>query len=211
MAVAPSQNLTTIRKKLDSFVPDWWFQDLLTQDAFFEGIAAIFSALDVNTAEYEDQTYICRAEEPYVDEHASERGISRNPEELDPSLQQRTKNLVNQNNCAALKEIVDALLITGESIFQEGFDPPFFDREAYFDRGDIFTTRKYNYFYITIPEQLEPGLGCFMDRDGYFDRDECFFSSSPRVVRQDIYDAITTQVDKSKACGALYIVIVSNS
>lgn len=209
MAIAPSKTQQELYEKLSNWVPTWFFEQQFYQEAVFQSIAKMWEAMDLSIAELEDMTYICRSIDEYLEEHAFERNVRRQSGESDPSLQDRTKNIVNQSNCPALKSIVDNLLCTGESIFIEADGFAFFDRDAFFNRGDIFATKKYNYFYIVIPEQVVPGLEDFHSRDCFYSRD-CFFSARPRTVKQEVYDAITAQVNKSKACGTLYFVVVTS-
>lgn len=213
MAIAPSQTQQELYDKLRAWVPGWFFENPYYQDAVWEAIAIMWERLDLDIAELEDETYICRALGKYIEEHAFERNLTRETGESDASLQDRTKNIVNQNNCPAIKNIVDSLLAVGECTILEAQpeDQPYYDRQAFYNRGELFFGENYvNYFWIIIPSQEQESNEAFLSRDMYFNRDS-FYSSWPRPSKQEIYDAITAAVNKSKACGVLYFVVVSTA
>ena len=213
MAIAPNQTQAEFFKKLEAWVPKWFFESPDVQDAAFQAWAKMFECIDLNIAEAEDQTYICRAIGACLEEHARERNLVRGSGEGDASLQERTKNIVNQNNCPAIKSIVDELLCVGESTIIEADSPnqPFFDRQDFYNRDVLYTDAdRVNFFTIVIPDQEQPSLECFYDRGGFYNRDDCFYSSFPRANKEEVYTAITDAVNKNKAYGVLYFVVVTS-
>lgn len=201
--------------KLKTFVPAWMFStgdDV--NDAMWGGLAEVFRCVELELENHIKETYICQAEGGYLDEHGAERNLVRGTAgggELDAAFAQRIKNLVNSTNCPFLQAGIDNILKVGTSKVIDNYQiQSFYDREHFYSRGDIVTEFLYNFFTVFINPQVQAGLNDSYSRDCFYDRD-CFYSSAPPIICDDIYESIVNFVEKNKALGTLYQVIVTES
>lgn len=175
----------------------------------WQGIAAVFAAIELVLENHYKETFIFQADGAYLDEHGLERNLTRNPGELDPAFAVRIANLLNTTNIPALKQAIEAILkygcvrITDNEVIQ-----PFYNRENFYDRGELYMTYFKNFFTILINPQVEPSREYFFDRE-YFHNREAFFSAFPRTELNYIYEAIVQLVEKNKALGTMYQVVVT--
>lgn len=191
-------------KKLKSWVPAWFFETPQYNEAVFFGIAKVIEKLEIVAEDHVRETYISQAVDGYLDEHGLERNLVKIKDELENTFRQRVKNLTNTTACPTLKEIVDTLLEVGEStIIEDHQAGVFFDREHFFDRGDILINPIYNAFSIVVDNQVHAPYS-FFDREYFFDREDFI---GLLVSKIELFEIIVENVNKSKALGTLYRLI----
>lgn len=191
-------------EKLKSWVPAWWFSsvDNTTQEAIFQAMAAALREVDLTLDEHFTETFICSATGGYLDEHGSERNVTRNSGELDPQYAQRIKNIVNTTSCSIIKQLVDGLLDVGEATILEDFDAAlYFDREdGFYNRGDLYIDPLYNVFSIIVDNQVHAPYS-FYDREYFMDREDFLGRNESSL---ELFQLIVEAVNRSKALGTLY-------
>lgn len=190
-------------EKLKTWIPGWWFEETGYNEAVLQGLAAVFSASQQNGDDHQAQTYITRADAPFLDAHGDERNVERLPSESNLTYSTRIRNIVNQSNLPDLKSLVDAVLIAGESTFFEHADlrtHAFFNRESFYNRREIYTDLSYNVFSIVLEKQLHEPYS-FLNRE-YFTNRLDFAGSNESS--QDVFDQVAAIVNKAKAGGVMY-------
>ena len=203
MAVTPTTQAEWL-KKLKSFVPQWFFEEEDINEAYFQALALLLATVEQSATDHQKQTFICEAEDGYLDEHGSERKIKRSSGELNPSLAQRIKNISNTTSCPILKQIVDNLLDVGVATIVEDFDNAlFFDRDVYYDRGFILVEQIYNAFSIVVDKQVHAPYS-FYDREFFFDREDFIGRQESSL---ELFNIIIEAVNRSKALGTVYRLI----
>lgn len=193
--------------KLKSWLPTWWFEETGYNEAVLQGLAAVFAAVQENGEQHQQQTFITMSDTPFIDAHGDERGVDRLPAEPNGPYATRIQNLTSRTNVPSLKAAVDALLIKGESTFIEHGDwaegHPYFNREAFYNRRELFTDLSYNVFSIVVAKQLHDPYS-FFNRE-YFANREDFVGSNESS--QEIFDQIVASVNKSKVGGVMYRIV----
>lgn len=189
-------------KKLKSFVPGWFFEEEeQINEAVFQGLAALFSELELRADEHQAETFILQADSGYLDEHGFERNLTRGDGELDPPFAERIRNIINTSNRPAIKALVDALLEVGESTVVEDFDHNlYFNRESFFNRGEIFIDAIYNVFSIIVDRQVHAPYS-FYDREYFYTRED-FIGTNESSLK--LFELIVDAVNRAKALGTLY-------
>ncbi len=193
-------------EKLKAMVPDWYFLNERLNVATFQGIAAVFARLHESAEEHFKETMIKtpNASELFLDAHGEERNVTRLPSEADPIYSERIRNITNLSDNPAIKSIVDALLVNGESIVRDGFNSRLFlNRETFYNRGDIFSDIFYNVFTIIVENQLHEPYS-FMNRENFLSREDFFGATESSLA---IFEQIAAAVDKAKAFGVLYRIL----
>jgi len=203
--------------KMRTWVPQCvWFENVQSQDiadpetweginvATFQGFAAIMAQIECTLIDHVRETYICKASGAYIDEHGIERNVQRTLNELDVTYRERIKNITNSTSCPSIKDLVDALLTTGESIILEDFNANlFFDRENFFNRGEIFVDPIYNAFTIIVDKQVHEPYS-FFDREYFMDREDFIGQQDSRI---ELFEIIVEAVNAAKALGTVYRVV----
>jgi uncharacterized radical SAM superfamily Fe-S cluster-containing enzyme len=190
--------------KLKSWVPTWFFESEHFNVAEFQGIARLLSEAQQQSEDHVSQTFLSQATDTFLDTHANERNYRRLPQEIDAVFSPRIRSLLNQSNFPAIKILVDAFLIVGESTIREHFrDIIFLNREAFYSRREVFTDIYYNAFSIIVEKQLHVPYS-FASRENFFSRED--FAGS-NESSQTIFDLIVETVNNVKAAGTLYRVI----
>jgi len=192
------------KEKLESFYPRWFFHTEENQDAFMEGIAAIFNQLDQDISDHITETFISTSNNLYLDAHGGERSIDRLSGELDSQYRIRVRNMSNKTDKAAIKDVVDQLLYVGECTILEDWDPKnYVNREAFVGRDTIIIDPIQNAFTILIDNQLHDPY-TFVDREYFVDRDNHVGAS---IEDDYLFNIISAAVDDAKALGTLYRII----
>lgn len=190
--------------RLKGWLPSWWFEETQNQEAILYGMAAILERLEGSLEEHIAETYIDQANTGFLDEHGYERNVYRETGELNPPYAIRIKNITNTTNCPALKDIVDALLQVGTSTIVEDYEGnSFFDRDDYFNRGEILIEPIVNTFSIIVDRQVHAPYS-FYDREYFCDREDCIGTNESDL---ELFKLIVSAVNKNKALGTLYRLI----
>jgi len=189
--------------KIKGWVPEWYFEDPYYQEADFRAIAAVFSDLQLSIVEgFRDETFITKADGPYMDMHGSERSVARFPLEVDhPNYDARIRTIVNTSDPVDLKRLVDSLLVTGEStIVEHAYGSAYLNRNTYYNRAAVMSEIFYNAFSIVLPPQIHEPLS-FLNRDTFADR-ESFMGTNESSL--ELFRQIVETVNNAKAYGVLY-------
>ena len=194
-----------------SWMPEWVFETEEYSRADFRGMAAVFSESETVLDNHFKETFICQSEGDFLDEHGTERNVYRNPGETDAAFCVRVQTIANTTSNPALEAAINAILAIGHCcVIDNEVYQPFFDREAFYDRSYYVTQYIKNFFTVFLNPQISASLEYFFAREDFFDR-EAFLSSDPPVELDYIYDAIVSLVNKNKALGTMYSVIVTES
>ncbi len=193
-------------EKLRAMVPPEFFEKENINVAIFNGIAAVFARLHQDAEDHFKETMIKypNATELFLDSHGEERNVERLSAEPDPVYSERVRNITNSSDVPAIKAIVDALLINGESTILENNEARIFaSREQFYSRGDLFTEIFYNVFTIVVENQLHDPYS-FTDREYFFSREDFLGATESDLA---IFQQISAAVDKAKAFGVLYRIL----
>lgn len=193
--------------KLKSWVPRWFFETEQYQVAIFKAIAKLLATLGESADDHFNLTFLTRAPGEYLDAHGDERNVKRITGEPDALYVKRVQQIVNMSDRPDIKNIIDALLITGEStIIEHGTDGPFYDRDAYYDRQFVYLGRRYyNYFTVLIDKQI-PITDLFYDRAGFYDR-KGWLGTIGALPVELILAIIVAAVEKARAAGVAWRLI----
>lgn len=188
----------------NSWLPQWWFQEVENQEDVLYGIAAVLERLEVQLEEHIRETYILTADAGYLDEHGLERNLHRFLGEFDPSFANRIRNIVNSVNGPALKMLVDALLQVGEATLIEDYNAhSFFNREYFLNRGVILIDEIYNAFSIVVDRQVHAPYS-FLNREYFTDREDFMGTNESSF---ELFRNIVDAVNAAKALGIVYRLI----
>jgi hypothetical protein len=195
---------------LKSWVPEWFFEVGVYSTAAFYEIAAVFAELETEVDDQIRETFILQSDGAFTDEHGLERNLTRGAAETDLAYQVRIQRILNTTNIPALKSAIEAILIVGcAKVIDNELDQPFFDDEAFFDRAQLATPFLKNFFTVWINPQVLGELDSFYDEEEFFDL-QAFFSSSPLDEQEYVYSAIVDLINKNKALGTMYEVLITN-
>lgn len=189
---------------LESWIPSWFFLEEDNQVAHVQALALILSYNDSQVYEHVMQTYIQNAEGLVLDEFATNRGLSRLPGELDAQFRVRIRNISFDGDCPTLKQLVDSVLIAGESTIIEDYESQLFlSRNQFYNRGSILVEEIENVFTVLVDKQVHEPYS-FMNNEYFMDRDNFIgaYTSSDYV-----FELIKAIIDDNKATGTLYRVI----
>jgi len=192
-------------KKLKSMVPSWVFEKNQENVAIFKGLAKTLNQTQLDADNQIKETFIDSATDEYVEFHGEERSVDRFSAEVLSSYRERVKIIVNNSNLPAIKSLVDALLIKGESniIEHTGSVGSYFNRGAYLNRNIIDFDVLYNAFTILIDFQI-PEPNAFYNRESFLNRE---FLQGSNVSSDTIFANIIKAVNKNKAYGTVYRLI----
>lgn len=190
--------------KLRDWVPEWFFASEKYNDAQFQALAKVFSEIEVVLGNHFTETFICESHGAFMDEHGLERNITRFLNELDVTLCERIRNIVNTVNCPSLKGLVDGLLQVGEASIVDDFEASrYYNRELFFNRGDILIDPIYNVFSIIVPKQIHPPYS-FYTRENFYNRED-FIGTNESPF--ELFELIVETVNRAKALGTMYRLI----
>jgi len=191
-------------QKLKQMVPSWVFERDVFNVAKFQGLAKILEQAQLKYEEHISNTYICQAEDEFLDIHGDERSIKRLSADTNSTYQQKIKNILNKSSCPELKLLVDALLISGESSFIEGFNSQnFFTRSSFFNRNVISSDYDYDAFTVIVDKQI-PEPVTFATRENFYSREDIYGSS---VSVDSVFENIVQIINDNKAFGTVYRLI----
>lgn len=191
-------------QKLKQLVPNWVFERENYNQAIFQGMAKILEQSQIQYENHLKETFIDTAGEEYLDIHADERSVERLPADTIATYRQKIKNILNNSNCPALKELVDSLLIRGESTFVENYAAEnFMNRGAFLNRNAIEPEVLYNAFTIIVDYQVPEPNG-FYGRESFFDRE---FLNGSNESLLSVFENIVSTVNNNKAFGTVYRLI----
>ncbi len=157
--------------KLKKMVPKWVFEEEENNVAIFKGMAAVIAQSQIDANNLFKETFLDESSTVYLDWHGKDRNKVRLLFEKNIAYSQRMKNIINESNLDALKEIVNSLLIQGTCRILDNYKGGnFFGRDELFLNRDIITyTVYYNAFTIIVDEQiLTPET--FNDRENFYNR-----------------------------------------
>lgn len=190
--------------KLKSWVPQWFFEEELNQEAFFQGFAKVLEALELNIDAHLKETFIMQAEGSFLDEHGYERNIDRKTSELDRYYAPRIQSISNTTSIPTIRNLVNELLDVGECIIREDYNSQsFFSRDTYLNRGYLIFDALYNTFSIIVNKQIHAPY-TFCDRE-YFCSREDFLGTNESSL--ELFETIVEAINKAKALGVLYRLI----
>lgn len=191
--------------KLKNLVPTWVFEKDVENVAVFKGLAKVLEQTQLDAEQHLAETFIDEATSEYVELHGSERSKDRFSGENLSSYRTRIKKIVNNSNLPAIKSLVDALLIRGEStiIEHEEVIGNFFNRESYLNRNIIDFDVLYNAFTILIDYQI-PEPTSFFDRESFLDRE---FLNGSNTSSDTVFENIIKTVNENKVYGTVYRLI----
>lgn len=191
-------------KKLKELVPSWVFEKEHYNESMFDGLAKILQQGQLKYEDHLKETFIDTAEGEFLDIHADERSVVKFPTDTTSSYRQKIKNILNNANCASLKTLVDALLISGESTFIEHYKTGnFYSREGFYNRNLIDVDIVYNAFTVIVDKQI-PEATTFMSRENFYSREDVYGSSESL---DNIFENIVSTINDNKALGTVYRLI----
>ena len=196
------------QRRFEAALPGWWIaQTEEVQRALLAGAGAVFERLHQQAEEHYRMTLIGPggSEGVYLDSHGEERNVERLPSEPDDQYRERVRNIVNSSNYPAIKAIVDALLINGESTIWEHQwgQAVYLNSESFLNRSEVFTDIKYNTFTIVVDNQIHDPYS-FFDREYFLNREDAVGTGESELA---LFERIVAAVNKSKAFGVLYRVL----
>lgn len=191
--------------KLKRLVPSWVFEKNVENVAIFKGLAKVLEQSQLDAEQHISETFIDQATAEYVELQGEERSISRYDGENLSSYRERVKRIVSNTNLPAIKSLVDALLIRGEStiIEHEEVIGNFYNRDSYLNRNIIDFDVLYNAFTILIDFQI-PEPTSFLNREAFLNRE---FLNGSSVSSDSVFANIIRAVNENKAFGVVYRLI----
>lgn len=191
--------------KLKNWVPIWFQKDQTRATAILQAMAKILAARHTEMLEHWEQTFIAQADGSNLDFHGDERSLDRLSGETDTNYSVRIRNIINQSYCAAIKGLVDQLLINGECTIVEDYNAQiFFDREVFLNRDTLFLTDViHNTFTILVPKQLHAPYS-FLDRENFSDREDFIGAAESNL---EVFELILEAVNAAKAVGTFYRIV----
>lgn len=200
-------NLTQAQwnQKLRSLVPSWVFEKNEEASKIFNAAAKCLATLQKDAQDHITETFIDTGSDDYVALQGEERSVDRLSGESLSSYRERVKIIVNKSNIPAIKSIVDALLIRGESTIIEHSSQTgsFLNRESFLDRNVLDFRVLYNAFTIIIDYQI-PEPTSFYDRESFLDRE---FLNGSSVSSDTVFANVIKAVNEAKAFGTVYRLI----
>lgn len=191
--------------KLKNLVPSWVFENKQENIAIFNGLAKVLEQTQLDSETQIEETFIDSATKEYVELHGDERSIDQFDGETLSAYRSRVKKIVNNSNLPAIKRLVDALLIRGEStVIEHGRSVSnFLNRESFLNRNIIDYQVLYNAFTIIIDFQI-PEPTSFLNSGVYLDRE---FLNGSNTSSDSVFANTIKAVNKNKAYGTVYRLI----
>lgn len=192
-------------KKLKGYVPRWVFAKKPENEAVFKAFAKVLQQTQLDYEQHISEAFIDEGSSEYVELHGDERSVDRFPGEVLSSYRSRVKKIINNSNVPALKSLVDALLIRGESTIIEHDEQlgNFLNRESFLNRNIIDYDVLYNAFTIIIDFQV-PDATSFYNDEVFLNRE---FLSGSNTSSDEVFSNIIKTVNKNKAYGTVYRLI----
>lgn len=191
--------------KLKRLVPSWVFEKNLENIAVFKAMAKILEQSQIDSDLHIAETFIDQATSEYIELQGQERSVDRFTGETLSSYRERIKRIVSNSNVPAIKSLVDALLIRGESTLIEHTRESgnFYNRNSFLNRNIIDFDVLYNAFTILIDYQI-PEATSFYNRESFLNRE---FLSGSSISSDAVFENIIKTVNKNKAYGTVYRLI----
>jgi hypothetical protein len=192
-------------KKLRSLVPSWVFERNVEAAKIFNAAAKCLAELQKDASDHIKETFIDDGSDEYVALHGEERSVPRLDNESLGSYRERVKLIVNKSNVPAIKAIVDALLIRGQSTIVEhtGQTGSFFNRNSFLNRNVLEFQVLYNAFTIIIEYQV-PEATSFFNREAFLNRE---FLNGSNLSSDTVFANVIKAVNEAKALGTVYRLI----
>lgn len=148
--------------KIKRFVPAWYFQDELNQKAHFMGLAKLMETLQQDVSDHFDETMIETADGEFLDEHGSERSITRKTAESDTDYRPRIRIFLNTVAYTNLKALIDDLIEAGNPCtlienWNYGFADDTESDYFYDDPDAVWIEQKKSYNWLTFLIPSQPG------------------------------------------------------
>lgn len=170
--------------KISAWLPQWFFENSGYQTAVFQALAKVLSSADTEMRAQFDETFIMRALSLMLDQHGYERSILRNANETDENYAERIRQFSIALNPVSLELQAQTFLLTGTVIlYEHEYECPAYDRDAFFDREEIYSDIYYDTFTLKIPYQ---GVG---------------------ATGLAALEAVAAAMNPSKALGTLYRIV----
>jgi hypothetical protein len=189
-------------ERLRSWVPSWFFERDKNSKAYFNALAAVLADCEERIAEHLAETFILTAQGDVVDLHGHERKVFRLPGEGDAAFANRIRYIVNNSHIVAIKALVDAILINGESIITEDYNAQIFcDRENFITPNSILLSQIIkDAFSVLIPFQVHAPYS-FCDREHFCGREDFYgrYTSS-----DEVFASVVAAVEAARAAGCLF-------
>jgi hypothetical protein len=143
--------------KLKRWVPTWFWETENYNSAAFNGVADALSELQTEVDYHIDQTKLLDAEGEYLDQHGSERTITRFTGESDAAYAIRIQNLSNPSNPDDIEAMLDAVIAPGTRyiIREMPVGLMFAKNRCFATRKWVTSGCKYNEFSIVIEPQTQ--------------------------------------------------------
>ncbi len=192
-------------EKLKRLVPSWVFEKKIENVAIFKGIAKVLEQAQLDADQHMAETFIDQATAEYVELQGSERSVDRFENEFLSSYRARVKQIVSSTNIPAIKALVDALLIRGESTIIEHTREvgSYLNRGSFLNRNIIDFDVLYNAFTILIDYQI-PEATSFLNRETFLNRE---FLNGSSISSDSVFSNIIKTANKNKAYGTVYRLI----
>lgn len=191
---------------LKSWVPEWFFEREEYNEAVFYAMAEILALQQAEAEDTLSQTFIDQADGSFLDLLGDERSVDRLPGEFDSQYSVRIKNkgLVSNLSKPALLSLINQLIIKGTAQIKEDWEGgSFFNREAFFNRGEVVIQPIENTFTIVVDKQLHDPYS-FFDREYFCDRGDFVGTTDSSEY---VFQLILNAVNDNKAFGTLYRII----
>jgi hypothetical protein len=190
--------------KLKGWVPSWYFETEQYQRAHFMALARLLSDMQASAEALVQETFITQADE-YLDLHGEERNTDRLEDEENAAYAFRIQNIVNSSYKAAIKRVVDALLLNGTCEIREGWDGfnLYLSRGSFLSRNEFLNDFHYNVLTILVDPQAHVPYS-WLDRGSYASRAAYLGSTD---ASSSVYASIIKAVDNLKALGVLYKIV----
>jgi len=190
-------------KKVRSFLPDHYFDEVPELEDYLQAMAAAFYALQTDECSIYFDTFIEYAVGDLLDQYGKDRSVFRLPGEFDAQFRDRVRNIGNQSSCPALKRLIDLVLINGEATIIEDEDLGIYaNRENFLDRGELLVAPLFNGFSVIVDNQKHDPYS-FCDVEYFCDREDFVGETESS---QYVFDLIMLVLQK-RYCGTLYRVI----
>lgn len=191
---------------LKSWVPEWFFERDANNQGLFYAMAEILTLQGVEIEDTISQTFIDQADGSYLDLHGDERNVDRLSGEFDTqyAVRIKSKSLLSQLSKPALLAIINQLLIKGQAAIKEDWEGgTFFNRESFFNRGEIVIQPIENTFTIVVDRQLHDPYS-FFNREYFVSRGDFIGTTESSDY---VFQLILNAVNDNKAFGTLYRII----
>jgi hypothetical protein len=197
--------------KIKRFLPSWYFEDLNHQHGHLMGLSKLMETFQADVAAHIGETFIETAAGDFLDEHGDERTVLRLSGELDPSYRERIRILTNTVTYTNLKNLVDALLDSGNLLTEDGDGLLTEDGEGLDAAGRSYLFENWNYGYFDDGDDetalfIDAPNSVWLDGTKVYNWLTFIIPTQPSpdtVIKQTITDAI----EYNKAAGITYDII----